>query len=102
MLKTYAGSCHCKAIHFEADLDVSLGTSKCNCTLCTKMRLWAVKVPLDQFHLLTSEAAMTDYRGTNPVAHHLFCKRCGVHAYEWVDAPNLSGAPYINIKCALH
>ena len=100
MLKSYSGGCHCGAVRFEADVDVSAGTTKCNCSICSKMRLWSVQVAPEAFRLLAGEAEMTDFRDRNPVAHHLFCKHCGIHAYEWVDVPNMDGAKYISINVA--
>jgi hypothetical protein len=100
MLETYSGSCHCGAIRFEADVDISLGTGKCNCSICTKMRLWSVKVKPADFRLLAGEHEQTDYRGNNAVAHHLFCKHCGVRAFEWVDVPNMTGGKYFNVNVA--
>lgn len=100
MLKTYRGGCHCGAVCFEADLDVSAGTGKCNCSLCTKMRLWTVQVRPEAFRLMAGETDLVDYRGNNKVAHHLFCKHCGVRPFEWVDVPNMTGAKYFNINVA--
>ena len=98
MLRTYAGSCHCGAVRFEAVVDISAGTGKCNCTLCTKMRLWSVDVKPEAFRLVAGESDLADYRGNNPVAHHLFCRRCGVRPFEWVDTPNMSGGKYYNVN----
>ena len=100
MLKTYSGSCHCGAIQFEADVDISIGTGKCNCSICTKMRLWSVQAKPEAFRLIAGEAELTDYQGSNKVAHHLFCRHCGVHAFEWVDVPNMTGHKYFNINVA--
>jgi hypothetical protein len=100
MLKTYTGSCHCGAVRIEADLDISAGTYKCNCTICAKARLWAVSVAPESFRLIAGEGDLADYRGKNPVAHHFFCRRCGVRPFQRVDTPNMSGRIYYNINLA--
>ena len=100
MLKTYSGICHCGAVAFEVDIDVSAGTGKCNCSICAKTRLWSVDAKPGQFRLVAGEAELADYRGTNSVAHHFFCRRCGVRPFQRVDTPNLSGEIYYNINLA--
>jgi len=100
MLRTYQGSCHCGAVRFAVDLDISAGTGKCNCSICTKMRLWSAQARPEAFRLIAGESELTDYQGRNKVAHHLFCKHCGIHAFEWVDVPNMTGGKYFNIDVA--
>jgi len=100
MLRTYRGSCHCGAVRIEADMDISAGTGKCNCTICLKMRLWLVVVKPEAFRLIAGEEVLTDYRGRNPVAHHFFCSQCGVRPFERIDAPNMTNETYYNINVA--
>jgi hypothetical protein len=82
-MKTYAGSCHCGAVRFEADIDLSAGVCKCNCSLCTKARSWFAIVPSDRVHLLAGADAQTEYQWLPPgkdrsFLHFRFCKTCGV------------------------
>lgn len=98
MLKQYSGSCHCGAIAFVVDVDLSQGTTKCNCSLCAKLRNWTVQVEPGAFRLAASSSDFSVYRGRNPVAHHFFCSTCGVHPFARVDTPNMSGMTYYNIN----
>ena len=97
MKKTFQGGCHCGALRFEVDLDLAAGTAKCNCSYCAKSRFWLARVDPDA---LRSSGEATEYRGRNPVAHHFFCPRCGIHVYDRVDTPNMLGRPYVNVSLA--
>jgi hypothetical protein len=85
-VKTYAGSCHCGAVRFEADIDLRKGVNKCNCSLCTKARAWFAIVPREHARLLTDASALTDYQWVPPgrthaFLHFQFCKICGIRGF---------------------
>lgn len=73
-LKKYNGSCHCGKIRYELDLDLSKGTSKCNCSYCSKVRNWSSMVKPNAFHLITGENELGSYQFGTKSATHQFCK----------------------------
>jgi hypothetical protein len=102
-MKTYAGSCHCGAVRFEAEMDLSNGTKRCNCSICTKARAWYAIVPATQVRVLVGDAALSDYQWTapeksEPQLHYRFCKTCGVRAFAYGEPPQ--GGPFYAIAIA--
>ena len=102
MKKTYHGSCHCKAVTFEADLDLDEGTGKCNCTYCWKQRMWTVGTSPDNFRLTSGEETLGDYArsGDWGEGHHRFCTKCGIstHGHGRIEA--MGGNPYVAVQLA--
>jgi hypothetical protein len=86
-LKTYSGSCHCGKVRFEADLDLSAGTVRCNCSLCFKARAWfAFAKGAEHFRLLNGVDALNEYRWvppskSEPFLTYAFCRHCGVRVF---------------------
>ncbi len=99
MIKTYHGSCHCGAVTFEAELDLTESTYRCNCSICRRTRFWPTVAREEGFRLLSGESELTQYLFNRKKNQHYFCKHCGVRAFG-VGTETPIGKMYgINLGC---
>ena len=92
-MQAYSGSCHCGAVRFEADIDLSQGTIRCNCSFCIKTAWWGVVVEPDGFRLTP------DRNPESEGGKRVRCSHCGVLVCVYWDAPEQGGAHVsINVR----
>jgi hypothetical protein len=99
MKKSYAGSCHCGAVRFEAAMDLEQGTFKCNCTNCFKTRAWMAFIPAAEFRLLAGENALREYQFGKKRLHHFFCATCGVRPFSRGKDPKGADIVAVRVNC---
>ena len=99
MQKTYHGSCHCGAVQFEAELDLTQSTYRCNCSICRRTRFWPAVAREAGFRLVTGEAALTQYLFNSKKNQHYFCKHCGVRPFGIGTETPIGKMIGVNLGC---
>ncbi|MGE0564906.1 MAG: GFA family protein [Pseudolabrys sp.] len=99
MQKTYQGRCHCGTVTFEADLDLTQPTFRCNCSICRRTRFWVAVAKPEGFRVLTGEAEQTKYVFNTKKNFHFFCRHCGVRSYGVGNETPIGKMYGVNIGC---
>ena len=99
MKKTYTGSCHCGAVRFEADLDLTQSSYRCNCSICRRTRFWAAVARAEDFRLRAGEGELTEYLFNTRKNQHFFCRHCGVRAFGVGNDTPIGKMVGVNIGC---
>lgn len=99
MLKSYRGSCHCGAVKFEADLDLTQSSYRCNCSICRRTRFWPAVAKPGSFRLLSGEADLTKYVFNTGKNHHYFCRYCGVRPFGVGNETPIGKMYGVNLGC---
>jgi len=99
MLKTYRGNCHCGAVQFEADLDLTQPTYRCNCSICRRTRFWPAVAREGGVRVLAGEDQLTQYLFNTRKNQHWFCRHCGVRPFG-IGTETPIGKMYgVNLGC---
>ena len=99
MLKTYRGSCHCGAVRFEADLDLTQSSYRCNCSICRRNRFWPAVATPEHFRLIAGAEMLTEYLFSTKKNQHFFCKVCGVRPFGVGNETPMGKMYGVNIGC---
>jgi hypothetical protein len=96
-MHTYHGSCHCGAVRFEIETEAIDTVIECNCSICHKKGALFHRVPEESFRLLAGEDALTLYQFNKRIAHHTFCRHCGIYPFH---RPRSEPDSYrVNVRC---
>ncbi|WP_348630963.1 hypothetical protein [Mesorhizobium sp. M4A.F.Ca.ET.022.05.2.1] len=87
MKKTYHGSCHCGAVHFEADLDLAEGIRKCNSSFCWKLGYRKSFTAYQALRVTEGGDRMRDYKASpsnwpEGDINHYMCPNCGANVFS--------------------
>jgi hypothetical protein len=96
--QTKAGGCHCGAVRFEADVDLTQ-TVSCNCSHCAMKGFVLTAVPASALRVQSGEEKLTEYRFNTKKIAHLFCSVCGAQPFSRGEGPDGSKMAMVNARC---
>lgn len=95
----YTGGCHCGAVRYTVEADLSKPVYACNCSMCGRSGTLLSFVPIALFTLEQGSDALSDYQFNKHAIHHLFCKVCGIKSFARGTGPNGQEMAAINVRC---
>ncbi len=80
-MSLYTWSCHCGAVKYSVELDLTKPVLECNCSHCQRKGFLLSFVPATDMNLLSGDDAMTEYRFNTHKIRHRFCSVCWVQCF---------------------
>ena len=91
----YNGSCHCGAVTFEVETDLS-AAMMCDCSICRRKNAVMTAVTQDKITITSGEDNLSLYQFNMMAAKHYFCKTCGIYTHHKRRRDDLIG---VNTGC---
>ncbi|MNP34498.1 Glutathione-dependent formaldehyde-activating enzyme [compost metagenome] len=80
-MKTYQGTCHCGAVEFSIEADMT-ELIHCDCSLCSKKNALMVTVRAEHLQVIKGQNALSLYQWNTGKAEHYFCSTCGIYTFN--------------------
>jgi hypothetical protein len=77
----YHGSCHCGAVRFTVDADIT-DIYQCDCSLCRKKNARMTTVHESRLTITQGEDRLGLYQWNARIARHHFCTVCGIYTFH--------------------
>lgn len=94
----HRGSCHCGAIRFSVEADISEAFD-CNCSICKRKGHLLHMVPSSKVKIENPSAPISTYTFNKHVILHHFCPKCGVATFGQGKDPSGGDVYAINVRC---
>src|SRR4051812_34521363 len=98
-IKKHAGGCHCGAVRYQVELDLSKPVIGCNCSMCGRAGTLLSFIPESAFTLSSGEGALTNYKFNKMHISHLFCRTCGIKSFARGTGSDGAGMIAVNVRC---
>jgi hypothetical protein len=96
--KSHAGGCHCGAVRYNVEGDLS-EVIACNCSMCQKKGTLLAFVPAESFVLQAGDDHLSTYTFNKHIIQHLFCSKCGVTSFARGKDPSGREMVAVNVRC---
>jgi hypothetical protein len=84
----YAGSCHCRAVRFEVEIEGEIDHVRvCDCSICAMRGALNFRVPRGNLRLLTAWENLSLYQWGSRTAKDYFCPTCGILPFRRPSDP---------------
>lgn len=96
---THHGGCHCGAVRYSVDVDLTQPALTCNCSICSRSGTLLSFVPAAMFTLEKGADQLVSYQFNKKHIDHLFCRTCGIKSFARGKAPDGSEMVAVNVRC---
>lgn len=93
------GGCHCGAVRYHVDIDMTATAVTCNCSICGRAGTILSFVPAAKFTLEKGEDALVSYQFNKKHIDHLFCRTCGIKSFARGKARDGGDMVAVNLRC---